>query len=548
MNRRIRLWLLMAMVLLAFSGAVSVTQAAEAEEMDAAEEKVPDLTAKKLTGWQVQGDYRFYYTSTGSMVTGWKKIDEKIYFFRKKADGDAPKGSMATGFCKIKGKIFYFSPQGVLETSGGWKTIEGKNYYLTSGGNVGTLGALYVGLKVIDGDRFYFQEDGSAAIGWVTIKKKTYFFSTATKLGIRGRALTGWKKIGKYSYYFDSQGVMQKNKWIDKTYYVNDKGRMLVSSVTPDGYLVDSNGERGKLAHGWIRSGTKVYYYVSGKKTVGWKKIGGKKYYFNKNGVRQDGWITVAGSKYYLKDCVMQTGWQTIDGKMYYFKSGGKMAANVVIDDIVIGEDGVAQATAPVENASVLIIAGHGQGDVGAIGYYAKNTYYEYQLTREFASLIGSKLAASGSGVNVTMYDQNYDCYQVIAKRKAGPDPDFEKYDYVLEVHFNATVSASKDPNGDGVCKGAGMYVNSAKKDTTLDRKIIASIASKTGFAIWGRGTGIFTSSGLLNARTCQELGVSYGLLETAFIDDKDDITFYKKNKDAMAQAVANAVASHFSS
>lgn len=544
MKRRLRLWLLMTICIL---GAFGAAQGVMAEEITDGTESSA-AAEQTLTGWQTRDGYRFYYTSSGAMVTGWKKINNKIYFFRKKASGDAPKGSMATGFTTINGKIFYFSSQGVLETAGGWKTIDGKNYYLTSGGNVGTLGALYVGLKTIDGGLFYFQEDGSAAVGWATIKKKTYFFSTATKLGVRGRALAGcWKKIGQYYYYFNSKGVMQKNTWIDKTYYVNDKGRMLVSTVTPDGYIVNSKGEKGKLAQGWIKSGTKYYYYVSGKKTVGWKKISGKKYYFNKNGVRQDGWITVSGAKYYLKDGVVQTGWQTIDGKSYYFKSDGKMATNVVVDDIVIGADGVAQTTTPVKTASVLIIAGHGQGDVGACGIYAKNTYYEYKLTRAFATLVANKLSASGSGVQVTMYDQNYDCYQVVAGKKSGPDPNFKNYDYVLEIHFNATVESSKDPTGDGAYKGVGMYVNSAKKDTTLDKKIVSAISSQTGFPIWGRGTGIFTSSGLLNARTCQGLGVSYGLLETAFIDDKDDITFYKKNKDAMAQAVASAIASYFS-
>ena len=56
----------------------------------------------------------------------------------------------------------------------------------------------------------------------------------------------------------------------------------------------------------------------------------------------------------------------------------------------------------------------------------------------------------------------------------------------------------------------------------------------------------LFRSSGLFNAKTCQSKGVSYGLLETAFIDDKDDMEYYNKNKEAMAKAVANALVSYF--
>jgi N-acetylmuramoyl-L-alanine amidase len=145
------------------------------------------------------------------------------------------------------------------------------------------------------------------------------------------------------------------------------------------------------------------------------------------------------------------------------------------------------------------------------------------------------------------MYDQNYDCYQVVAGKKSGPEPNFKNYDYVLEIHFNATAESGKDTKGDGSYKGIGMYVNSSKKNTTIDKKFVSAVSTATGFPIWGRGTGIFTSSGLLNARTCQSKGVSYGLLETAFIDDKDDITFYNKNKEKMAQAVADALISYFS-
>lgn len=494
-------------------------------------------------GWHKQGAYTYYYKSSGKLQKGWKKIDGKMYYFRKKSDPDGPKGSMATGFCSIDGKQFYFSRKGVLQ-HGGWRTIKGKNYYLTPRGNAGTLGAMYVGLKKIGDDIFCFNEDGSACVGWTTYKGKRYFFSNGKKLGLRGRAIKGWRKIGDDTYYFASNGVMQKNRWIDGR-YVDKKGRLLRNGVSPAGYKTDEDGRKIGLAKGWFTRSGKTYYYVSGKKTIGFKKIGGKKYYFNKNGVRkEDGWITVDGSRYYLSDCIVQTGWQTIDGKRYHFKNSGKMSVSTTVDGITIGADGAADmSTAPSpEQKSVLIIAGHGQGDVGAAGYYSNSTYYEYQLTREFATLIMQRLKAVNPGLNVVMYDQNYDCYQVLAGRKSGPDPQFKKYDYVLEVHFNATVASSKDPKGDGSYKGIGMYVNSAKKDTSIDRNIVATVASRTGFRVWGGGTGIFASSGLLNAKTAQNAGVSYGLLESAFIDDRDDITFYNKNKNAMAQAVAEAL------
>lgn len=493
----------------------------------------------KRTGWYSENGYKFYYKSAGKLQKGWKKIDNKLYYFRKKADEKGPKGSMVKGFCTIGEKQFYFSKKGVLQY-GGWRTIKGKNYYLTPRGNAGTLGAMYTGLKKIGDDIFCFQEDGSACVGWTEYHGKKYFFSNGKKLGVRGRAITGWRKIGSDTYYFANNGVMQKNRWIDGR-YVDKKGRLLRNGVSPAGYRTDEDGKKIGLAKGWYTRGGKTYYYVSGKKTTGFKKIGGKKYYFNKNGVRKDGWITVNGFRYYLEDCIVQTGWQTIGGVRYHFKNNGKMSISTVVDGIVIGTDGSAD-TQSMPQKSVLIIAGHGQGDSGAVGYYSNATYREDVLTREFATLIAQQLRTLNPSLNLVMYDQDYDCYQVLAKRKPGPDPEFKKYDYVLEVHFNATVASSKDPKGDGSYKGIGMYVNSAKGDTSIDRNIVASVASGTGFRVWGGGTGIFKSSGLLNARTCQQAGVSYGLLETAFIDDKDDISFYQKNKNAMAQAVAEGL------
>ena len=248
------------------------------------------------------------------------------------------------------------------------------------------------------------------------------------------------------------------------------------------------------------------------------------------------------------------------------------MAVSTTVDGIEIGADGVALAKTGV---SVLLIAGHGQGDVGAIGKYGSTTYYEYKQTREFATLIYNNLKSASSKLTVTMYDQNYDCYQQNAKtlgsqganisftgsgankakvlaavQKSATVPNFTQYDYVLEVHFNATAESNKDSKGDGAQKGIGMYINSYKAKSAsnyaIDRNIIAAVAKQTGFKVWGGGAGIFTSSTLYNAKTCQELGVSYGLLETAFIDDKDDMTFYNKNKNAMAKAVASAISGYF--
>ena len=123
--------------------------------------------------------------------------------------------------------------------------------------------------------------------------------------------------------------------------------------------------------------------------------------------------------------------------------------------------------------------------------------------------------------------------------------PDPTKYDFVLEIHLNATGYGSKDPSGDGSKKGTGTYVNAYKTSANrgIDRKIIKYL-NNCGLSTWG--SGVYGSTGLVNARVYTELGVNYTLLETLFIDDNDDMKFYKKNKEQMARQVAQAVIDYY--
>ena len=116
-------------------------------------------------------------------------------------------------------------------------------------------------------------------------------------------------------------------------------------------------------------------------------------------------------------------------------------------------------------------------------------------------------------------------------------------YDYVLEIHFNATAASSKDLTGNGQQKGFSYYVNTKKKTRTIEKNTIKKMKA-LGFATFG--SGIHNSSTLFNARICQEVGVNYALAETAFIDDKDDMKFYNKHKKDMAKAAAAAIEEYF--
>ena len=79
----------------------------------------------------------------------------------------------------------------------------------------------------------------------------------------------------------------------------------------------------------------------------------------------------------------------------------------------------------------ILIIAGHGAGDPGAVSKWGQ----EANLTRKLANLVYNSVRTD---VNAELYDTSKDCYQ---QSKRGNRPRYEKYDAVLEIHFNAKVS-----------------------------------------------------------------------------------------------------------
>ncbi len=460
--------------------------------------------------------YTYYYKANGTRKTGWLQKGSSWYYFRKKKDSGGPKYSMVTGFYKVKGNTYYFSSSGKMRT--GWRTIKGNIYYFKKSGGKGTKGRMYTGLKKIGGYYFYFNSSGKMQTGWQTISGRRYYFKKKGSQGKRGHSYTGWTTLSNKKYYFAKKGYVKTGFQTisGKKYYFNSKGVMQT---------------------GWVTvSGKKYYLNSKGVVQTGFQTISGKKYYFNSKGVMQTGWMTVSGKKYYLNSGgVVQTGWKTIDGKKYYFDSNGVMAVSTTVNGIKIGSDGVAATK------TVLIVAGHGQGDPGATSTIAGAYYQESTLTREFANIVYDKLVSSSKPVNAVMYDQNYDWYKVNGGA-AGPKITWSDYDFILEIHFNATEESSKDLKGNGSYKGMGIYVHSSNSDTKIDKAILSAVKSKTGFKIWGGGSGIFIDSSLRNPRLAEENSVSYGLLETCFIDDKDDMDFYNARKYEMATGVVNGI------
>lgn len=174
----------------------------------------------------------------------------------------------------------------------------------------------------------------------------------------------------------------------------------------------------------------------------------------------------------------------------------------------------------------ILLIAGHGAGDPGACG----NGYKEANLTREIVNNVEKKLKKYAT---VDIYNQKrnafYDCLNGVFK--------IGKYDYVLEIHLNAS-------NGKG--HGTEIYVTTTEQGITVEQAIMKNMSK---FFTLRDNDSIFDGvkrTNFLVINTVKSRGMSGALLETCFIDNKSDIAIYKKNKDAIAQAICDGVVTGF--
>ena len=171
----------------------------------------------------------------------------------------------------------------------------------------------------------------------------------------------------------------------------------------------------------------------------------------------------------------------------------------------------------------ILIIAGHGAGDTGAVGC----GYKEADITRKGASILEGKLDAYDC--KVKRYPSSHDCYQ--DNKNGCMQESFSKYGLVVEIHFNSY---------NGSAHGCECLYRPARM-RNLAAKVSRAIAEE-GF--FDRGAKQRTD--LMNMNTCYRNGVPYILIETCFIDNKADMTRYAKEIYEVWGNVAEAVCDYY--
>lgn len=174
----------------------------------------------------------------------------------------------------------------------------------------------------------------------------------------------------------------------------------------------------------------------------------------------------------------------------------------------------------------ILLIAGHGESDSGAVA----NGYIEAELTREVVRKLKPQL---DKYADVTIADTGKNWFTY----KNRVSLNFALYDYVLEIHFNAAVN---DTKGNGRTTGTEIYITTSEKTHGVETEIVKGL-SAIGFT--NRGVKRKNFSVIARAKN---QGVSSALLEVCFIDDLDDMLLYQSKKDSVIKAIADGIIKGF--
>ena len=182
---------------------------------------------------------------------------------------------------------------------------------------------------------------------------------------------------------------------------------------------------------------------------------------------------------------------------------------------------------------NLLLISGHGAGDSGAVGTYQGKTYREADETRRVTRALAAELAGDCA---VTVYPTDRNAFEDHRSGTLAAVAKFSRYDYVLEIHFNALQASAAD----GRTKGVECYVPRGTVDTAAEAAICRRVAA---LGLTNRGVKTYTWSVIADARRA---GAAAALLEVCFIDDADDMAVYTARVSDIVRALAAGIREGF--
>lgn len=167
-------------------------------------------------------------------------------------------------------------------------------------------------------------------------------------------------------------------------------------------------------------------------------------------------------------------------------------------------------------------LSGEGTGSQGC-------GYKEQNLTRELGKIVIEMLKKEGHTIyDCTVDKSNNNAQQLIDRvNKANKQP----LDLFVSIHFNACVN---DVNGDGRTTGTEVLLHSmSSKAKPYAERIVKKIAN-----VGLKNRGVKTH----NAYVLKHTKAPALLIETCFIDDRDDMNVYLKNPRKVAKAIVEGI------
>ncbi|AMC92864.1 hypothetical protein AOC36_02345 [Erysipelothrix larvae] len=173
----------------------------------------------------------------------------------------------------------------------------------------------------------------------------------------------------------------------------------------------------------------------------------------------------------------------------------------------------------------IALITGHGTDihgfyDSGAVAF---DMSYEHTHIQYIATLIKANLETLGGAV--TLFDENV--YRNI--KYHGALYDFSPYDFVIEIHFNASEH--------GLYSGTQIIYNTYNdSDLTVHYAVSNALQLITGNSI------VYSDDEFITQQTIAQQGIPSMLLEVVHIDNQSDYTLYMNHQDAIAQAISDSL------
>ena len=165
--------------------------------------------------------------------------------------------------------------------------------------------------------------------------------------------------------------------------------------------------------------------------------------------------------------------------------------------------------------AHLFIIAGHGAGDSGAVGY----GYTEAERVRALAR----RIVAYG-GSNVTLGDTSRNWYA----DKGISSLNIPKSYQILELHMDSGVSTAK---------GGHVIIKEGYSPDQYD----TALANFIGSFFPGRANKVVGRAHLANVNRAAAKGYSYRLLENGFITNQGDLNKFNSKIDDLARGILKA-------